>query len=1092
MKHRLTLGVLTLVFAICHQISSQSWIDKRSGGMKFSDVADEYYTKQGDTITTRSVGAKPFRRWLHRYESRIDESGKIEGINKKYEIYNDWQRAYQKTAKRSITPTWVSEGPNSTPSGYYGLGRVNCIGFHPSNNNIIYMGAAGGGLWKSTTGGTSWIPLTDHLGSLGVSSIAIRSDNPNIIYIATGDFDGYDNNSIGVLRSNDGGTTWINTGLTFTTSQEVWISKIVIHPQNNDIIIASTNLGIYVSNDGGTTWNQTLTGSLVFDLEINPFPTSNTVFAGGGTNIWKSTDRGQTWAIVHTATSTNRIALSIAPSDTNYIYGIFSNSTNSGFSKLSRSTNNGVTWTTRSTSPNILNNSIDGSGSGGQGWYDLAIAVSPSNRNVVNIGGINHWQSTNGGTNWTLKSHWASGNVVVHADKHALEYQGSVLWEGNDGGIYKSLNGGTAWTDMSNGLAIGQIYRIDVAQSYSRSIIGLQDNGTINNGNDKTWINTIGGDGMKCTIHPSDGNIMYGASQYGNLYGSRNGGESWTRIRSNITTSNGSWITPHNVNYQNPKSAFVGYKSVFKTNDNGDSWTNIGNNLINSSTNLTHLEISRTDSLTIFAGTNSVLRKTINGGASWSTLAYPGTAFNITNIHISPTSSNIVWVSRSNYLTDSAKVYISINGGVTWQDITYDLPDIPARALVHHGGRLYVGMDVGIYYLEDGSNSWVLFNNGLPNAEIADLKVSVNENKLYAATYGRGVWSVMLDPVMCPVPDLITIGSIDTSSAVITWGTMPSATGYEWIVKKGSSFPTTNGILTGSTSAIQSGLTYGPYHAFVRSVCGVNKSNWVTSDIFTTVASCGDTIYDPGGKNDRYYDLAYKSYLIKPTAGKVAKLKFDFINIEEAFDALYIYDGPNNSFPKISSGNPATLNNYFPVGAYYGTQNIGNFGSMAPFGELFLEFFTDDFVSEEGWSAKVSCVNACPTEVDTKRDFTFGSIRHTLSCNTSGIVSFSTDIVNDTLVVDNTIVLSQSNLALLNTLPSSVIIKYKGLGSVFSIPSGMTFSLEKITIISTNNNVVIDNQGILNLKNITIIKSNPNAQSINNKGVLNMTGNNKI
>jgi hypothetical protein len=196
------------------------------------------------------------------------------------------------------------------------------------------------------------------------------------------------------------------------------------------------------------------------------------------------------------------------------------NSKGSGFGGLYRSVDGGKTWVRRSNTPNILSHSVDGSGTGGQGWYDLAIETSPTDANYVLVGGINIFRSTNGGTNWSCVAHWwgQSGTAYVHADIHIFNRHPITqeIFIGSDGGIDFTSNNGTSYTNINGTLAIRQFYHLDVArQSPLRILAGAQDNGTIlKRGN--TWKNMTGGDGMMPKISPLDSNMLVSTSQNGN------------------------------------------------------------------------------------------------------------------------------------------------------------------------------------------------------------------------------------------------------------------------------------------------------------------------------------------------------------------------------------------------------------------------------------------------------------------------------------------------------------------------------------------------------------------------------------------------
>ena len=299
------------------------------------------------------------------------------------------------------------------------------------------------------------------------------------------------------------------------------IYSLRIDPTDNSILFAATSDGIYKSINSGTSWSLK-TANVWGDIEFKPgdhtimYASSNPY---AGTYINRSTDNGDTWSFSLVAASGYRGEIAITPADPTVVYLLAANSAG-GVYGIYKSTDSGVIFTeVNSGSPaGMLGYYTDGSGgSGGQGSYDLCIAVDPSNANTVFIGGITTWKSTDGGVTFSPSNNWTSYNVynisgvaVVHADKHVLAYQNSsTLFEGNDGGIYKTTNGGTSYTDLTNGMVISQIYRIGVSQTNTTLVLnGLQDNGSklYNAG---FWSDVTGGDGMECIVDYSNANYMY-------------------------------------------------------------------------------------------------------------------------------------------------------------------------------------------------------------------------------------------------------------------------------------------------------------------------------------------------------------------------------------------------------------------------------------------------------------------------------------------------------------------------------------------------------------------------------------------------------
>jgi PKD repeat protein len=730
---------------------------------------------QRTAMPSTKGGYKQFKRWADYMEPRVYPSGDLSLPSTTWERFENYlnnnpvamQQYQQSRANNTIgnspyrangpslpsplSSTWAFVGPTGAPTGG-GAGRINFVRFDPANSNIIWAGAPAGGLWKSTNGGASWATNTDQLSVIGCTDLAIDPTNSNILYLATGDGDAGDTYSIGVLKSTDGGATWNTTGLTWTVNQGRTISKLLIHPTNAQILIAATSNGIFRTTNGGTSWTQVQTSNSFKDMEFKPGD-PNTLYATG-TRFFKSTDNGVTWSQITsglpTNTQTNRMAIAVTPANAAYVYVIAGDASSSGFLGLYRSTDSGTTFTQRSSTPNILGWSSTGSGTGGQSWYDLAIAASPTAQDVVIIGGVNIWRSTNGGTSWAINGHWTgSGAPYVHADIHDLIFlpgSGTTYFSGNDGGVFKTTNSGGAWSDISNNLCIAQIYRIGLSTSNAGLLItGHQDNGT-NLRNGASYVETMGGDGMDCYIDRTNNNVMYAEYYNGALERSTNGGGSWTTITSGLS-GNAAWVTPW---YQDPATAntiYVGYTNMFKSTNQGTTWTQLTALPTTPSGTIVDFRVAPSNNQVIYVARSTGLFKTINGGTSWTnvTAGLPTASAAISRIAVAPNDPNTVLVTFSGYSSGN-KVMRSTNGGTSWTNISTGLPNLPANCITAMpgatNGAYYVGMDVGVYYIDNTFTSWQPYFTGLANVPVFDLEIYQATGKVRAATYGRGVWEV--------------------------------------------------------------------------------------------------------------------------------------------------------------------------------------------------------------------------------------------------------------------------------------------------------------------------------------------------------------
>jgi len=755
------LFILTILFYASSLFSQQTWVEMMADPTtNFYDVRtsfNQYWA--GKDTSEKGKGWKPFKRWEWFTEQRVYPSGDRSIINTAMGQYFD----QVKNSPESPNGNWAFLGPTNVPTNGGGAGRSNFIRFDPNNSNTVFTGSPGGGLWKSTNSGSSWTNWnTDNLPVIGCSDIAIDPTNSNVMYLATGDGDASDTYSIGVLKSTDGGINWNTTGLNWTVTQGRVIRKLIINPSSTSTIIAATSNGIYRTTNGGTSWTQVQTGSF-YDLEFKP-GTPNTVYATTD-QFYKSTDGGATWtqitAGVPAANLVNRLAIGVTPANANYVYILASLQSNSGFQGMYRSTDSGTNFSTQSTTPNILGWD-NGGDSGGQGWYDLSIAVSPTNANEVFTGGVNVWRSTNGGAAWTLNAHWYGGysKPYVHADIHDLIFvpgSSTTVWVGCDGGVFRTTNNGTAYTDLSNGLQIGQMYCLGTSATNANiNLTGWQDNGT-NRLSSGAWARVIGGDGMECIIDHSNANTMYGELYYGNIRKSTNGGGSFATI---VNTGgagvhgNGNWVTPYVMHPSNAQTLLVGKGALYRTTDGGTNWTTLG--AISGTGNIRAIAYAPSNPNVIYVARNTTVHVSTNGGTSFTDISTGLPNITITYLTVSNTDPNKVYVTYSGY-TAASKVYMSTNGGTSWTNYTTGLPNLPVNCIVYQNNTsdgVYVGTDVGVYYRNSGLGSWTSFSTNLPNVIVSELEIQYSSQKLRAATYGRGMWeSDLYSPPQQPLAD---------------------------------------------------------------------------------------------------------------------------------------------------------------------------------------------------------------------------------------------------------------------------------------------------------------------------------------------------
>lgn len=771
--------------------NAQNWVEKMDDpAVNFKQVQQDFNAFWKDKSIGKGKGWKAFKRWEWFMEPRVYPSGDRTEMMQAFSTYHQQNTNRQQKMNGSVGD-WSLIGPSVVPSNSGGAGRLNFITFHPSDSNTFYVGAPAGGLWYTNNGGTTWNTATDNLEVIGVSDLLINPEKPNVMYMATGDGDGGATYSIGVLKSMDGGITWNSTGLVWSVSSGYKINKLLMSPSDTSYIYAATNGGIYRSTNAGDNWSQVQSGSFK-DIEFNP--NDPTIMYACGSGFYKSTDSGfrftQITSGLPSSSVINRMAIAVTEANSNYVYLIAAagSSGDYGFYGFYRSTDKGSTFTSQATAPNLLGWESSGSDVGGQGWYDLSIVASPTNANEVYTGGVNIWRTTDGGTNWVINSHWygQNGNPYVHADIHNLQYtphNQSALFACCDGGLFKSTDDGISWDDMSNGLAIRQCYRIGLsATNRDLFLTGNQDNGT-DAYQSGTWKRVLGGDGMECIIDYNDENYMYAEYYYGSIERSINGGISFSSITNSITET-GAWVTPFIMDPVDPTTLYAGYNNVWKTSNRGITWTAISN--FGSSSTLNALAVAASNTNYIYAATYSKIYQTANGGSSWTDISsgLPVSSASITYIAVDPADADHVYVTFSGYASGK-KVYETTNGGSSWSNISGTLPNLPVNCIVYEAGSnnaLYIGTDVGVYYLDNSLSDWASFANKLPSVIVNELEIHYTSGTIKAATYGRGTWESPLYSAqsMAPSPDFNSSTTEVCPGATVQFTDMSSYTPTSW------------------------------------------------------------------------------------------------------------------------------------------------------------------------------------------------------------------------------------------------------------------------------------------------------------------------
>lgn len=703
---------------------------------------------------TSNEGMAPKMRELWFYGMRSYPFGRIPQ-NARQDALNQARTLTVPFSKRSSgglqsLKQWRAIGPFNVG------GRINSIATHPTDGKTLWIGAADGGIWKSTDNGQTWRAVMDDQNSIAMGAIAVANSNPQILYAGTGEqtsnVDSY--SGAGIMKSTNGGESWKQIGLTTVGA----FSRIVVDPGNDQVVLAGgtkNNGGLYRSVDGGVTWARTFTTN-VADITMNPKNSSEIWVSTWGEGIFHSTDGGQTLTASNSGlgqpdNSLNRISVQVAPSKPTVLYALVletsgSSSAQTNYANVYKSTNSGASWTlVYNNFQNFLSD---------QGWYNNVIAVKPDDPNVVLCGGVDIIRSENGGASWSYIDSYAG---ALHPDQHSMAFDPSNpdrLYVGNDGGMWLSEDAGQNYDKICNGLAVSQFYAMAIDQSVTtRTYGGTQDNGTIATQSQISG-ELAGGDGFYVSINYDDPSRVYGENYNGSLFRLtlNNGNVVSTERIGNEFTDQAAWSAPILIHPTNPQILLAGRSAVWSTEDGGDSWSMISpvfHGLVSA------LGISPKNPDLFYAGSDrGEVLVSADGGNNWTNVTngtgLPNRA--ITDFAPSATDANTCYVTTSGFY--AGHVFKTTDAGQSWHDISQGLPDIPTNAIALHPDDekiIYVGTDIGMFITVDGGATWSTYNEGLPRVAVADLEVHKSSKTLRMASHGRSMWEIDLEkPTFSP------------------------------------------------------------------------------------------------------------------------------------------------------------------------------------------------------------------------------------------------------------------------------------------------------------------------------------------------------
>ncbi len=659
---------------------------------------------------------------------------------------------------------WYERGPNNVG------GRTRAILLDPNDatKKTVFSAGVNGGLWKTTditVGSPTWVPVNDFFNNLAIMSIVANPNNPLEMYFCTGE--GYGNidaaRGQGVWKSTDGGITWNQLPSTtgFTRCQRMIVT------QANTVLVA-TNAGLRRSTDGGLTWTTPLAG-FIYDVEQ---AANGDIYATPAGGISKSITDGATWTTLTLPIAADRVEVACAPSDANYVYALVENL--NVVNGIILSTNAGATWTVR-TEPVDADGGIPATDfSRGQAWYDLCIAVSPTNRDHVFVGGIDLFKSTNGCNTWQQISHWYGGFGFqeVHADQHWIYFEPGnpdVIYFGNDGGIYRTTNGTAAIptiTQKNSGYNVTQFYACasgPIAGS-NYFLAGAQDNGSqqFSFPGMNSTIEVTGGDGAYCHIDQDQPQFQWTSYVQNNYFRSNNCGQSFTSVTLSSNTG-ASFINP--TDYDNVANI------MYCSNAPGNyvRWDNPQTGSTHSVINIaafgggdvTHINATTNTANRVFFGLNNgrvVLADNAHTATPTATHINNGAgmpATSVSCIAVEQGNDNHLLVTYSNYGVNS--VWETTNGGATWTSVEGNLPDMPVWWAIFNPSnpdQAMIATELGVWTTDDlngTSTVWGPSSTGLANTRVTMLQLRASDNLVVASTHGRGLFTT--DIFMNPTPD---------------------------------------------------------------------------------------------------------------------------------------------------------------------------------------------------------------------------------------------------------------------------------------------------------------------------------------------------
>ena len=683
-----------------------------------------------------------------------------------------------------LSPRWRALGPEGTIDYLnHTSARVSSIAIHPTNPDIIYIGAAGGGVWRTDDAGASWRPLTDNECSLSMGSVAIDPVNPDIVYAGTGEarisYSSY--YGCGVLRSLNGGLSWEQLGgdvfIDPTYRGGARVRRVLIDPvtagsATSTVVMAASDYGLFRSSDSGRTWNLVLeTRGVAPDVAMKPGDPS-VVYAGiPRSGIYRSVDAGVSWSEASPDFADDGIGghelvemnLAVVPFAPDVLYASVAIQ-KSPWLVFYRSDDGAETW-----------RHLEAAGSICKSCGFMALTVHPEEPDRVYYGEASLNLSEDGGrsfSNIRPSSFYVDQQHIVFDTLSGRD----VVYFANDGGVYRSDDGGLSATSLSTNLAITQFYPGIALHPWESGVTlgGSQDQGTQrSSAGSGTWTKVVGGDGGYAAFDAEDPGVWYAETQWGGSWGGprKNGSLAMVGIDPNDRAL---FIPPLVMDPVDSRRLYFGTSRLYRTDDAAGTWAPLFESPDGMSISAIAPSASDPNSVYLATGATPLGFKaewrslsrgvyvTRDGGATWSdrSTGLPAARF-IGDLAVHPTEPDRAYAVVGGFLT--GHVFETTDGGTTWRDRTGNLPDMPVNAVIYDPAddeAIYIGTDLGVYYSSMGGDMWTSLSSGLPNVPVLDIAAQPGTGRLVASTIGRGMFEIPIEVPLAAGTRPVAIGDM--------------------------------------------------------------------------------------------------------------------------------------------------------------------------------------------------------------------------------------------------------------------------------------------------------------------------------------------